>query len=67
MNSTVRVQFYHRDMGLFRKSYIQEISREEFVALQHEDKEPKVIAVTRDDWYGRKLPAVLRDTYQRQR
>ena len=65
MENTVRVQFYHWDVGLFWKSYIQRISREEFEAIRHADKGPKVIEVTPDDWYGRKLPTTLRDTCRR--
>ena len=60
MENTVRVQFYHMDCGLFRKSYIQHISREELEAIRRADKGPRVIEISSDDWYGRKLPEVLR-------
>lgn len=62
MDNNIRVQFYHWNMGLFRKSYIQDISREEFEAIQRADKGPKVIEIPPDDWYGKKLPTTLHTT-----
>lgn len=45
MENTVRVQFYHMDGRLFRKSYIQHISQEAFESIQQADKGPKVIEI----------------------
>lgn len=58
----VRVQFYHWDMGLFWKSYIQDIPREEFEDLRRADRGPKVKEITADDWYGHKLPDSFHST-----
>lgn len=61
MENTVRVQFYFWDMGLWWKSYIQEITQEEFEAIQRADRGPKIFKLILDDWYGEKLPTTLRD------
>ena len=56
----MRVQLYHMDGGLYRKSYIQHISREEYEKISHDDRGPKVLRIPPDDWYGKTLPDTLR-------
>lgn len=60
-DNTIRVQFYHMDMGLYRKSWIQHISKEEYERLVHDDRRCRPIAVKfePDNWYGEKLPDIL--------
>lgn len=56
----MRVQLYHMDGGLYRKSYIRHISQEEYEKISHDDRGPKVIRIPPDDWYGKTLPDTLR-------
>lgn len=59
-DSEIRVQFYHMDGGLYRKSWIQYISKKEFAGLRHNERGTKAIRIKEDDWYGKKLPDILR-------
>ncbi len=49
----IRVQFYHMDGGLYRKSWIQHISKKEFSGLCHNERGAKAICIKEDDWYGK--------------
>lgn len=60
MNSEIRVQFYYMDMGLYRKSYIQDISKAEYNRLKNMLNGPMILEIEEDDWYGKKLPDILR-------
>lgn len=59
MNSEIRVQFYHMDMGLYRKSYIRNISKAEYNRLKNTLDGPALLEIKEDDWYGKKLPETL--------
>lgn len=61
-DDTVRVQFYHMDMGMYRKSWIQHISKEEYGRLMHNGMGHGTVAVKLGpgNWHGEKLPDILR-------
>lgn len=56
----IRVQFYHMDGGLYRKSYIQHISKEEYEHIVGNPFGAKIVKIKEDDWYGKNLPEILR-------
>jgi hypothetical protein len=59
MTNSIRVQVYYKDMGLFRKSHIQHMSREEFDKT-NKSQYQRAIELTPANWYGENLPEVLR-------
>lgn len=60
VDSSIRVQFYHMDGGVYRKTWIQHVSKEEYARIYHNERGGKAIRIKEDDWYGKKLPDILR-------
>jgi len=56
----IRICLYNYDSGVFRRAWIQNVTREELAKLQ-ESEFRRVIILGEDDWYGEKCPPFLRD------
>lgn len=59
MENLIRAQVYYKDMGLFRKSYIQHMTKKNFDSINKSENQ-KAIELTTSNWYGENLPEVLR-------